>query len=169
MTIRPLTPEDAPAYAALRREMLADSPWAFFSSPEDDRGVRPEIMRESLAQRGFVVIGAWDDRGHLIGVAGLLRESKAKRAHVAGIWGVYVTPSCRGRGVARDLLTAAIAAARAWPGVAALTLSVSERSPAARRVYESLGFVAWGTEPDALRINGAPHAETHMRLVLPTP
>lgn len=169
MVIRPLTPDDAPAYVALRREMLADAPWAFFSSPEDDRGVQLDTMRQSLATPGFVVIGAWTEHGSLVSVAGVLRESKAKRAHVATIWGVYVTPAARRHGLARAVVAAAIATVRSWPDMSAVLLSVSERSPAARRVYESLGFVAWGTEPDALRINGAPHAETHMRLALATP
>lgn len=168
-TIRPLAPNDAPAYAALRREMLADSPWAFMSSLADDRGVNEAEMRASLAREGFAVLGAFDAANRLIAVAGINRESKSKRAHVAGIWGVYVTPSARGGGLSRAVIQAAIAAARAWPGVHALALSVSENSPAAQRVYTSLGFVSWGTEPDALRVGDRSYAELHMRLSLDHP
>jgi hypothetical protein len=42
--IRPLTPSDAPADIALRREMLSDSPRAFPSSPEDDAAPEPGII-----------------------------------------------------------------------------------------------------------------------------
>src|SRR5215210_2060056 len=40
---RLLTPDHTDAYIAFRAEMLADSPWAFGSSPGHDRGGDPAI------------------------------------------------------------------------------------------------------------------------------
>jgi RimJ/RimL family protein N-acetyltransferase len=59
----------------------------------------------------------------------------------------------------------AIEIARVW-GVSKVQLSVSSTAPAAQRVYESLGFVAWGRESDALRLNGNSADEIHMDLRL---
>ena len=53
--------------------------------------------------------------------------------------------------------------ARTWPGVNSVGLSVSENSGAARRLYERLGFIAWGREPDCLHLpDGRAFAEIHM-------
>lgn len=165
---RPLIPDDAEAYSALRREMLLDSPWAFGASPEDDRPV--EAVRRGLTEPCnsiLAVIGENDgEAGRLLAAAGVRREEKRKRRHIAYIWGVYVTPSARGRGLGRLVVGAAIDTARGWEGVSAVQLAVSENAPAARRVYESLGFRRWGYEPDALRIDGRPFGEIHMHLPL---
>jgi RimJ/RimL family protein N-acetyltransferase len=45
-------------------------------------------------------------------------------------------------------------------------LSVSDATPAARRLYERAGFEVWGSEPDALRYEGESHLEHHMLLRL---
>ena len=163
--IRKLKPADAEAYVALRRAMLLDTPWAFSASPEGDRGSDVERVLESLARPGFAIVGAFESGG-LVSAAGLNREDKPKRAHIAWIWGVYTAPSHRRRGLSRAVLSEVIDVARSIPGVACLQLSVSERSPQARALYESLGFEAWGTEPDAIRVDGRAYVETHMRRAL---
>jgi len=52
---------------------------------------------------------------------------------------VAVAPEARGRGLARRVVTASLAAADA-AGYARATLLVSERNRPARRVYDRLGF-----------------------------
>lgn len=156
---------DIDAYIRLREMMLADAPWAFGSSPGDDRGRNPEALRAGLsAERGAILaVKAGDE---LIAAAGVMREDKLKRRHLATVWGVFVRPEARGRGLGRAVVQGAIDVAREWPGVARVELSVSENAPAAQRVYEALGFVAWGREPEALRVDGVSYAEIHMSLPL---
>lgn len=168
VALRLLTPEDASAYAQLRREMLLDSPWAFLRSADDDFAVRPEGIAERLREPENVIAAALDGATapRLLASAGLVRPQTKKTMHRAFIWGVYVTPSARGRGLGRSVMELAINTARSWPGLECITLSVSERQPAARALYESLGFTVWGTEPDAIRIEGERSAEHHMHLQL---
>lgn len=162
---RLLVPEDAAAYLAFRQAMLRDSPLAFASSPDDDRASSVGAVRVSLSRAPeAVVIGAFDDG--LIGSIGLFRDHHRKAAHKAHIWGMYVTPDHRGRGVGRRLLDAAIAHARTLPGVEWVHLSVSEAAPTAKRLYEKAGFQTWGREPDALRHDGRSASEWHMALEL---
>lgn len=174
-TIRLLTPADAPAYTQLRREMLADSPWAFIRSPDDDPRCNEAVMADSLAKpEGYAIAGAFADDSRLVGAVGVMRIEPIKAAHHAYIWGVYITPTYRGSGLSRKLMTAAIDAARSWPAnpplppIASISLSVSERSTSAQALYRSLGFVTWGTEPDAVRLPGQTtgYAEHHMVLKL---
>lgn len=165
VVVRRLGAADLERYVALRLEMLAESPWAFGSSPGQDRGSDPEHMRRVLSggpTLEHAVIGAAEGDGRLVSVAGVMRETALKRRHIASIFGVYTTPSARGRGLGRQVVATALHLARSWAGVEWAQLSVSERGAAAQRLYASLGFVAWGTEPDALRVDGVGYAETHM-------
>ncbi len=163
MLVRTLTPADGAAFLALRREMLADSPWSFASSPEDDVAMSPGFMEVKLLEPGQAIVGAFEDEGtRLVASAGLFRDRHLKMAHRARVWGVYVTPGSRGRGVAAAVVERAVEVARSWPGVNSVGLSVSARAVGARRVYERLGFRAWGVEPAVVRIDGEECDEVHM-------
>lgn len=59
------------------------------------------------------------------------------------VLGLGVTPACRRRGIARRLLSAAMAQAEAY-GAARMILDVAIDNDAARRLYASVGFVAVG-------------------------
>jgi len=184
---RPLSPHDAGAYVELRREMLTDSPWAFASSPGSDRMSDPGAVASRLCEPYFAIAGGFaandepgagpgdgpsigaaasDASARLVASAGVYRDTHPKLAHRAHIWGVYVSPGSRGLALGRGVMLEAIGIARRWEGVGAICLSVSARSILAMGLYESLGFVCWGVEPDVVRINGESADEHHMRLAL---
>ncbi|MCH8509749.1 MAG: GNAT family N-acetyltransferase [Phycisphaerales bacterium] len=174
-----LTPADARRLQALRAESLVTDPWAFGSAPGDDGFESDDFTRTTLSdpQHAIFAIENPDRGGHspggdadgsvpLIAMAGVAHSIRTKQPHIAIIWGVYTTPDARRRGLSRALMNACIAHARTWPGVERIALSVSDRSPNARALYESLGFITWGAEPDCLRINNESAAEHHMSLRL---
>ncbi len=126
-------------------------------------------VRASLEGSDFGIGGAFGEDGRLEACAGVARERMLKRRHIATVWGVYTTPSARDRGLGRAVVGHALSLARGFasPAVSWVQLSVSERSVSARRVYESLGFVAWGVEPEGLRVDFVPgFDEVHMALRL---
>ena len=164
---RPLTPADGSALLALRREALTASPLAFGSSPEDDRLLAPEDPSPTLgASDDASVFGAFE-RGVLVGMVGIRRLEKRKERHRAGIWGMFVTPTARGRGKGAALLAAAIEWARTRPGIVQVELSVTDAAPEALRLYERAGFRPWGVQPRALRAEGREVDEHHLVLALP--
>ncbi len=69
----------------------------------------------------------------------------------------FVAPWARGHGLARALLEAAEAEA-ASRGFRVMNLSVRETQEAAVRLYESLGFIRWGTHPNYAFVDGKPIA-----------
>src|SRR5271166_6005205 len=149
--IRVLTEQDAGELFRLRRLALLDAPDAFLAAPEDDLYASESATREQL-RRGSdaAVFGAYTEG--LAGMLGLYRASHVKSAHKAFLWGMFVLPASRRRGLGRALLDAAIAHARTRTGIAAVHLSVSSGATAARRLYEQAGFRVWGTERDAIRV-----------------
>ena len=66
----------------------------------------------------------------------------------------------------RAVVCAAIDLARSWDGVDYVDLGVSENAPDARNLYERLGFVAWGREPESLQIDDRRFDEIYMCLRL---
>ncbi|MFD0373334.1 GNAT family N-acetyltransferase [Streptomyces sp. NPDC127114] len=77
----------------------------------------------------------------------------AANAHVRQIQGLAVAGSARGRGVARALLRAAAARARAQ-GATRLTLRVLGHNTPARTLYETEGFRVEGVLPDEFLLDG---------------
>lgn len=160
-----LKPVHAELYVAIRREMLIDSPWSFGAHATQDKGSDVVHIRKALGLAHYAICGIIEsDRA--IAVTGVRREEAVKRRHIASVWGVYVTPEFRGRGLGKAVVAHAIATARTWPELETLHLSVSENAPNAQKLYESLGFKVWGNEPNALHVDGVSYAELHMHLPL---
>jgi RimJ/RimL family protein N-acetyltransferase len=164
--IRPLTDADLDAYMALRRQSLLDSPLAFSASPSDDFAASRDALAQQLRRApDWMLLGAFVDEV-LAGAAGLIRDRHRKAAHRMHLWGMYVAPPHRHRGLGAALLTATLAHARTLPEVAWIHLGVTSAAPEARRLYERAGFTVWGTQRDALRHEGHVADEHHMALHL---
>jgi RimJ/RimL family protein N-acetyltransferase len=106
------------------------------------------------------------DSDNLIATAGSVRQTREKTKHKADIFGVYVLPEYRGQGLSRQMMHAIIEHAKQTDGLEVLLLAVTEGNAAAHMLYSSLGFLEYGREPDALRVNGESVGEIFMRLAL---
>jgi GNAT superfamily N-acetyltransferase len=164
--IKQLRVSERDAVLALRREALESHPHAFGAAPSEDRLLTGRDTEGMFGSAGrSAIFGARD--GHaLVGMAGLARASGAKHRHKAIVWGMYVVPSTRRRGVGRMLLDAVVSEARTWPDVRQLHLSVTDAAPEARRLYDSAGFVEWGREPRSLKWSDRYVDEAHLALLL---
>ncbi|MBR7634440.1 GNAT family N-acetyltransferase [Janthinobacterium lividum] len=166
IVIRLLTPADTAAFCALRLRAILDSPSSFSSSREDELARTPEEHVQRITggplHRAF---GAFDGE-RLVGFAGLRRESMRQLSHKALLWGVFVDVAQRGKGVARRLVNACIEQAETDPAVMQVHLSVNAENNAALRLYESLGFIAYGTEPRSMRVGDLFYDEHHLALLI---
>ena len=168
MQTRILSESDAAAFRTLRRERLEQDPRAFHESVEEHDAISAETIatRLRLASGENFVVGAFSSAGELIGMAGFSRSPRIKSRHKGTIWGVFVKPEVRGQGAGRAIITALIERARKESGLEQITLTVSTTQAAARRLYDSLGFKIFGTEPHALKVGGAYVDEDQMVLWL---
>ena len=152
MELRLLTPDDAEAFWHLRLEALRNDPASFADSTEEHLETTVETTRERLSKSDAAwnfVIGAFED-GKLIGTAGFFRRPNNKERHKGHIWGVYVRPESRGKGIASALMKEIVRRAREIDGIEQITLVASANLPA-QRLYESVGFESYGLEPHSLK------------------
>ena len=162
MDIRPLTASDAAAFQALRLAGLQECPEAFASSYEEERDISlEELSRRLVPKATQCVLGASREK-QLIGILGFQVESKHKLAHKAFIWGMYVMPAHRRKGIGGRLLATALEMADSLPSLHLVTIAVNSSNVAAVALYEKLGFTTYGVEPDALLVNGQLYDETQM-------
>jgi ribosomal protein S18 acetylase RimI-like enzyme len=146
--VRLLQPEDAAAWRDLRLHGLAHNPQAFGASLAEEQDLPLDWFAERLGSTP--VFGAADATGVMTGTVGLGFMRGEKVRHKGFLWGMYVRPEARGAGLGRALLQAAIA--HATGRVEQLRLDVVTDNTAALALYRSVGFIAYGTEPRALKL-----------------
>lgn len=164
--VRRLTEADATEFWRLRHEALEREPASFGESVEEHLKISPATIAERLgANSENFVYGAFD-HGALVATAGFYREQRIKRRHKGVVWGVYVAPNYRRRGLGRAVMAALLDSAGALPDLKSVYLSVTSSQSTARSLYASLGFRSFGVEPHALAVDGRYFDEEHMILEL---
>ncbi len=162
--IERLTPSHAGAYRALMLEAYTVHPDAFTSTVAE-RERQPITWWESRLSADpaatRMVLGAFQ-AGELAGVVGLSFEQREKVRHKATLFGMYVRPTLRHRGIARQLVQSALQCAREHPDMKLVQLTVTETNAAAVALYESCGFTSFGVEPMAIAAGSGYLSKLHM-------
>jgi ribosomal protein S18 acetylase RimI-like enzyme len=153
MDVRLLTADDAEVFWHLRLEALQNDPASFADSAEEHLKTTVESARELLTKShpaSNFIVGVFE-HGQIIGTAGFFRRPNNKEWHKGHIWGVYVRPESRGKGVASALMKEIVRRACEMDGLEQITLVASAKLPA-QRLYKALGFESYGIEPHSLKI-----------------
>src|SRR6266568_6224104 len=142
IVIRALGEPDVEAYRELRLTALATSPEAFGSSYEEEAELSLDSFRARVMSGGRnVIFGAFADR-HLVGMAGFVADEKVKKRHKGTLWGVFLMPEWRGRGLSDRLVRRVVE--HATEHVLILQAVVVTANQKARQTYARLGFVPYG-------------------------
>jgi ribosomal protein S18 acetylase RimI-like enzyme len=112
-----------------------------FTVPEDGEAAFSQYFKGELAREDAVLLLA-EIGATAVGYAFLrLEPASIEELRDAGAWlhDLYVAPGARARGVGRQLVEAAFAAARSL-GSKSLMLSVSPHNASGRALFERMGF-----------------------------
>ena len=137
----------------------ADDPTAFTSTVAE-REPLPLSWWEARIEDN-IVLGAFAAE-RLVGVAGLRPERRERADHKATLFGMYVVSSHRGCGLGRALVDAALDFARSSPSLRIIQLTVTDSNVSAISLYETCGFVHFGSEPYAVRVGDGFITKIHM-------
>jgi RimJ/RimL family protein N-acetyltransferase len=154
ITSRRLIQTDAPALIALRLEVAALDEAAMGASFAEENARPIQSFLDQLDPNGpSALFGAFVG-SELVAAAGVHQSSRLpSSAHKSALWGVVVSPTRRQRGFGRMVVSAALSHAFAI-GVRRVNLAVYVPNEAAIRLYSSMGFEQYGTEPQALFLDG---------------
>ncbi len=164
MEIIRLKPAHVAEYRALMLDAYDREPDAFTATVSERAPLDLEWWASRVSddpESDEMVFGAFVG-GRLVGVAGLRYDQRERTAHKAELYGMAVLPQFRGRGIARSLVEAALGQARSTPGTEVVRLRVTEANEAAVRLYETCGFVPFGTEPLGIRVGERYLSIVHM-------
>jgi len=154
-TLRKLSAADRSNFRELRQTALTVNPDDFMVTAEEELAIPRLSIEAALEQPGTrnFFLGAFaDDSARLIGIAGLLTSSLQKVRHAGRLTSLFVHPEYRRRGIARMFVERLLANA-AEGGLRAVRLEVVADNRAAVALYETLGFVPYGREPAAYRLD----------------
>jgi ribosomal protein S18 acetylase RimI-like enzyme len=138
--VRRATPGDAPQVARLLHEFQLE-----YDEPSPGAEALEERYEELIRSKEMIVLLVGD------GPDGFAQLRFRPWVYSAGLHSyleeLYVVPALRGNGLGRALLEAALEAARG-EGAEQMELGTSEDDVAARKLYESLGFINREGGPD---------------------
>ncbi|RYF45128.1 MAG: GNAT family N-acetyltransferase [Comamonadaceae bacterium] len=163
--VRRLGTDDAAAFSALRREVARDNPLPMGLTFEEELTRTLDGFRSQLsAPLPNAVFGCFVG-DELAATAAVSRVGQFPSSHHKMVmWGVFTSPRYRRRGLGRKVVEVALR--RAFDnGVHRVNLQVYVPNEPAIALYKTMGFVAYGVEPEAVCLDGQYHDGVHMTLV----
>jgi ribosomal protein S18 acetylase RimI-like enzyme len=151
MEIRLLDSGDAEIYRKIRLMSLMDYSEAFLTTYEIEKEKPIEQIHRNLkiSDHRFT-LGAFSNN-RLTGIVTFVRETNPKISHKGNVYAMYVLPEHRGKGIGKALIKELITRAKACDGLEQINLTVISNNNSAKRIYEEIGFVVFGTEQNALK------------------
>jgi len=146
--IKKLEKNDWQQFKQIRLEALKKSPDSFLSSFEKESKIADEFWLEQLDKD--IIFGYFTDN-EIVGCCGLLLEKKAKIAHTATLFGMYVKDKTRGSGIGLELVNAVKNCAKN-NYVKHLYLGCNAENLGAVKLYRKCGFKVYGTKPNYSKI-----------------
>tara|TARA_R110000868_G_scaffold13409_20_gene62673 strand:+ start:5928 stop:6449 length:522 start_codon:yes stop_codon:yes gene_type:complete len=147
---RRLEAADALIYRQLRLDALRLSPSSFGGLFEEEQAKDVSEFVDAIGRNA--IFGAWNGTGDLVGTVGLFARAGVKLLHKGVLFGLFVAPDWRTKGIGRALVQHVIREARS--SMEALQLAVATPSTSAVRLYRECGFREYGLERRALKIGG---------------
>jgi ribosomal protein S18 acetylase RimI-like enzyme len=171
-SVRQLGSSDRDDYFSFRLRALEAYPQGFATSAEEWRNAPPDKINALLVaseKNTDPILGAFTSDAKLVGSLGLSRETRMAVQHKASLVAMYVDPAFRRSGVGTKLVTKALECARQQPSLVLVRLVVDSENTDAVQLFERLGFVHYGREPLARRVEDRFYDQSFMFYLLHNP
>jgi ribosomal protein S18 acetylase RimI-like enzyme len=143
-------------YRALRLQALQTDPTAFARTYDEDAALSDTNWQDKLNGTTACMVFA-ECEGKLIGMVGAFFDQGSCVQHRATIVAMYVMPSFRGQGIAKQLMQVLIDKLMAHPHIIYVSLTVRTNNVSAIKLYGNLGFKNVGVLEKSVYINGMFH------------
>lgn len=149
-------------YRRLRLAALESDPIAFGSSVQEEKGFTEGEWKRRIRTALFALE---DDRP--VGMVVVSYSARPKTRHVADIFGLYVSPSHRAKGIGTELIEEALRQILRNEDIVKVKLTVNPEQKAALRIYRRAGFEVAGRMKKELEVEGKYFDELIMEKMLP--
>lgn len=153
-----LAAPDFERWKELRLEAVSAHPESFGESYQDVQA--QDLAWFNLSLRSGTTF-AYEKNAQLIGLVGTFSMQPGNMRHRATLFGMYVKPAYRKAGVGDALVDHVIDFVK--PDHKQIHLTVTTSNHAAIALYKKHDFEIYGTEPDALCVNGG-YYDVHLML-----
>lgn len=140
ITLRRLMPEDWALLRDIRLRALESDPHVFGSSFAQEKDASEDIWRGRLESPDVAVFGVFDAAGDIAGMTGIAVGKDDPAKATAKLWGSWLRPDLRGRGLSVLMYEKRIDWARAHPTVARIIVSHRASNVASMRANQKHGF-----------------------------
>lgn len=168
ITIRELNSNEWQLFKAIRLEALKTNPMAFSNTYEDVLKYSDEKWQQQLqdaAQRTDCVFCFAFDNKQVIGMNGAWWNNKPITKHVAEVFGVFVNPAYRGKGIGKRLMQSIIDEVGKIPQFTKVKLGVTATNLPALKLYESCGLKVVGKHEKELKFGDEFYDELLMEML----
>jgi ribosomal protein S18 acetylase RimI-like enzyme len=149
MEVKTLPPERWMEAMELRLQGLKTDPIAFGSSYEEEENFTEAEWKRRMTSALFTFS---DDKP--VGTITYLFDNRLKTKHIARIFGVYVDPNYRGRGIGKKLLEKALELIQENKNIVKIQLMVNSKQNAAVALYKNMGFIVVGQLKKEIKVDG---------------
>jgi RimJ/RimL family protein N-acetyltransferase len=163
-SIRKLEESDWRVYSEVRLRALKTDPHVFGSNHDRESKFTEQEWRsllENSSSAVFVVFGGEQP----VGMTGVAVDRDDPSRKTAILWGSWLEPEVRGRGLSKLLYEARIDWAKNQPGVERMIVSHRESNVASKFANQKFGFVATHTTEKTWN-DGVVEREFHYELLL---
>ncbi|MEM7375354.1 MAG: GNAT family N-acetyltransferase [Bacteroidota bacterium] len=161
MHLRELTHTDYAQFVALREYALKEYPASFSAANEEEQADRKHKFNSLVSHRVNFILGAFVGE-MLVGMVGFMQLSRKKISHKGELTAMIVSAAYQGQGIGYALLQHALEKAFLIEDIHQINLVVNEDRKSAIALYKKVGFVPYGLEKNAIRVEGKMHTAIHM-------
>jgi len=155
--VKKLGEDDWETYRDIRLEALKNDPSAFGSCYSEEEKFPENKWRERIKNALFAMDGK-----KAVGTIVVFFENYNNLKHIAHIYGVYVKPDYRGKGVSKMLMGAALENIKSNKEIIKVKLEVNAKQKPAYELYKKYGFKKIGITKKELKVDNKFYDEVLM-------